>query len=203
MIELDPSLHNFDPQHFGRLIDFLSTSDRNERDTLMIACSDHGTAPDNVSFAGPDRFFILQHLAASIPPQDGEPHDLFDSVRIAFRKYDIKQIVVCGHLGCGVIPNWMKDSCVNDLAGMRSRFLSQTLKTVQETYPNLKGRELIECLICEHALFQLENLQAHPFVQQKLEANEVKLHLWIVNDDTARVLSFDPNSGSLVPIEKF
>ena len=106
MIELESSLHQFNPDHFGTVYDFVNTADSDQRDTLMIACSDHGTAPDNVSFAGPDRFFILQHLAASIPrPQDHEIDNTFDGILVAFDGYDIRQIVICGHRGCGVIPN--------------------------------------------------------------------------------------------------
>ena len=66
-IQLDSSLHNFNPNHFGVPDDVLSTSNRNERDTLMLACAVVGTAPDNVSFASTDRFYILQHLAACVP----------------------------------------------------------------------------------------------------------------------------------------
>lgn len=37
-----------------------------ERDTLLVACSDHGTAPDNLLFAGESRLLIVQHLISSI-----------------------------------------------------------------------------------------------------------------------------------------
>jgi carbonic anhydrase len=203
VIELETSLHQFNPDDFGAVGDFLKTTDCNERDTLMIACADHGTAPDNVSFAGTDRFFILQHLAACIPsPEDGANDSAFAEVQFAFLNYDIKHIVLCGHLGCGVIPNWLKDTDAHDTGGLRARFRSTAVKAVEQAYPHLNGQELIERLICEHALFQLENLQSHPFIRNKLDSNELKLHLWIVNDETARVLAFDARKGDLVPIEE-
>ena len=59
--------HRLDPTFFGSVENLLDKSAAKEYDTLMIACSDHGTAPDNVSFAPPGRMMILQHLAASIP----------------------------------------------------------------------------------------------------------------------------------------
>ena len=64
------------------------------------------------------------------------------------------------------------------------------------------GRDYIERLICEHALFQLENLQMHPFIRDRLDASLLKLHLWIVNDETARILAYNPHLGDLVPIEE-
>ena len=203
MIELDLSLHQFNPEHFGTFDDFLSTAHNNKRDTLMFACADHGTAPDNVSFAGTERFFILQHLAAAIPPpSDNEVDSSFGAILYGFVNYDIQHVIVCMHLGCSVIPNWLSSTDTHDTGNLRARFWSDTVNVVEQTYPHLKGQEFIERLICEHALFQLENLQSHPFIHQKLDANALKLHLWIVNDETARVLAFDPRRGALVPIEQ-
>lgn len=202
-IALEKSLHDFNPDHFGGLNEFLSTSDTVERDTLMIACADHGSAPDNVSFAGTERFFILQHIAECVPPPDGcETNDLFGAIEVGFQNYDLRQVVVCGHLGCGVIPKWLKDSTGRDTGNLRANFYSAAVRAVDTTYPELTGQSYVERLICEHAIFQLENLQANPFIRKKLDANKLKLHLWIVNDETARVLAFDPRKGDLVPIEE-
>jgi len=203
MIELESSLHKFKLKHFGRVDDFLSTADSNIRDTLMIACSDHGSAPDNVSFAGPDRFFILQHLAASVPaPDDSKCDNAFDSILYGFERYDIRHVVVCGHLGCRVIPNWLNNTDLHDAGNLRARFRASSVIAVNDHYPELRGRDYVERLICEHTIFQLENLQSHPSIRRRLDANELKLHLWIVNDATARVLAFDPSRGNLVPIER-
>ncbi len=202
-IELKKSLHNFNPDHFGGLNDFLSTADSNQRDTLMIACADHGSAPDNVSFAGTDRFFILQHIGESVPPpEDRNPDNLFGSIQVGFDKYDLRHAVVCGHLGCGVIPTWLRDNTGRDTGNLRAHFYAAAVKAVDTTYPELTGEAYVERVICEHAIFQLENLQANPFIREKLDANKLKLHLWIVNDETARVLAFDPHKGDLVPIEE-
>lgn len=169
----------------------------------MIACADHGTAPDNVSFAGTDRFFILQHIGESVPPPDGrEPNDLFGSIEVGFENYNLRHAVVCGHLSCGVIPNWLRDNTGADAGNLRAQFYGAAVKAVDTTYPDLTGRAYVERLICEHAIFQLENLQANPFIRKKLNANELKLHLWIVNDETARVMAFEPRKGNLIPIEQ-
>ena len=202
-IELESSLHQFKPDDFGSLHDFLSTTDKDERDTLLIACSDHGTAPDNVSFAGTDRFLILQHLAECVPPpEDRESNDLFGSIELGFSSNNLRHAIVCGHLSCGVIRNWLKDSIGPDIGGLQARFRSTVVKAVDETYPELTSRDYIERLICEHALFQLENLQMHPLIRERLDAKQLKLHLWIVNDQTARILAYNPHIGDLVPIEE-
>ncbi len=198
-IQLESSLHHFNPNHFGGISDFLPTADKCERDTLVIACADHGAAPDNVSFASADRFFIVQHIAECVPPpKDRECSSLFKSIELGFSNYDLRHAIVCGHLSCGVIRNWLRDESGPDIGGLRAT----TVKAVDETYPELTGSAYVERLICEHALFQLENLQMHPLISSRLDARVLKLHLWIVNDQTARVLAYEPQSGNLVPIEE-
>jgi len=202
MNRLDSSLHKFNPDHFGGLDDFLSTADSKERDTLMIACSDQGTAPDNVSFAGTDRFFVLQYIAGCVPrPEDSESFQA--SIRVGFNRYDLRHAVVCGHLGCNVIRNWLKDrSSGNAINSLQADFYTAAVNAVDTAYPHLTGQAYVNRLVCKHALFQLENLQENRLIREKLDANLLRLHLWIVNDETARILAFNPHTGELFPIEE-
>lgn len=121
---------------------------------------------------------------------------------MGFLNNDLRHAVVCGHLGCQVIEYWLKKTNTKDSRSPQSRFLATTVEAVNDTYPDLTGREYIDRLICEHALFQLENLQMHQFIRDRLEANTLKLHLWIVNDQTARILSYNPRLSTLMPIEE-
>ena len=69
-LSLKEGLHQFPQRTFGSPSDLTNTWDARERDTLIIACSELGTAPDNISFAEPNRCVVLQHLAASMPSKD-------------------------------------------------------------------------------------------------------------------------------------
>ncbi|MEM7473916.1 MAG: hypothetical protein AAF483_02930, partial [Planctomycetota bacterium] len=60
-------LHHFPEGVFGSLAELLDENLAVEKDTLLVACSEMGAAPDHISFASRDRVFILQNLAASIP----------------------------------------------------------------------------------------------------------------------------------------
>lgn len=90
----------------------------------MVACSEQGAAPDNVSFAEPGRSVFLQHLAASMPSaQDCEQYPPLScrDIEELFDKHDFRHVIVCGHLGCGVIRHWpgpdsheIPDLCVCD-----------------------------------------------------------------------------------------
>ena len=103
--------HHLASSFFGSVDDLLDKSAAIDYDTLMIACSDHGTAPDNVSFARAGRMMILQHLAASVPSAiDCENGLDIEDIFSLLDNNPIRQIIVCGHLGCGVIPTWVRSS---------------------------------------------------------------------------------------------
>ncbi|QDU73709.1 Carbonic anhydrase 1 [Bremerella volcania] len=196
MNKLDSSLHRFPVKHFGTASDFLLSAESEERDTLMIACADQGGAPDRVSFAKSGRFFVVQHLASSIRPAgDRDENSEISDIEFAFSKYKIKHVIICGHTGCGVIRNWLLYPDAPDVSGIRARFEQTTLEAVNQAYPEYSAEDRIEALICEHTLFQLEHLCSHAFIRNKLEAGTLQLHAWVVNDNTARVRSYDPARG--------
>lgn len=199
MMELAPALHRFNPAHFGSVDELQATAHRRSVDTLLIACSDHIRAQEDVAFAGAERFFILQHMAAAIPrPVGPTRHSVLANVEYAVQRYDVRHIVVCGHFGCTVIPQWISVSDSDVADGPQTEFQSTTVRAVAETYPDSWGPEFMERLICEHSLYQLENLQQHAFVRERLEAGLLKMHLWVVDDETSCVQVFDPASGMLV-----
>lgn len=196
MNQLDSSLHHLPVEHFGTANDFLSSSNCIERDTLMIACSDQGVAPDHVSFAKPGRFFVIQHLASSIrPADDRDEKSAIADIEFAFSQHRIKHVIICGHTGCGVIRNWIRCPDAPGVSGIRACFEKSMLKSVDQAYPGHSNEDRINALIGEHTLFQLQHLCSHAFIQHKLEAGKLSLHAWVVNDNTARVSAYDPTRG--------
>ena len=61
-LSLKEGLHQFPQRTFGSPSDLTNTWDARERDTLIIACSELGTAPDNISFAEPNRALFCSIL---------------------------------------------------------------------------------------------------------------------------------------------
>lgn len=201
MIPLDQSLHAFPTEYFGVASDFLASAGKTETDTLMIACSEQGAAPDNVSFARPGRFFVLQHIAASIPPpKDDTRNTVITDIEFAFSQHEIKHVIICGHLKCGVIRTWLNRSKGTDLRGMRTQFENTTLHAVNQAYSSYLGDDRVEAIVCEHTLFQVEHLCSHPFILNKIESQDLRLHAWMADDDTARVRAYDPIRGCFVVI---
>lgn len=202
MILLDKSLHQFSPSHFGSAFDIQRSNDDNDVcDILMVACSDQGSAPDELSIAGPERIFAMQHLAASIPPaSESSPTSAAADLQYAFETFRFKHAILCGHMGCNVIRRWAQPA-KSDLHGIQQKFQQRTADVVSQCYSSRMEQERLKLLICEHLLGQLENLQSHAFVRDRLQSGDLQLHAWLVDESTARIRAYDPYHGRFVPIE--
>ena len=199
-VSLKPNLHSFPQNTFGSVADLVRPPSR-QRDTLIIACSELGSAPDYASFADRERFVILQHLAASLPSKaECEMYDelCFIAIEKIFSQYDFRHVIVCGHLSGGAIPYWLSPAAEGnaDTGRFRRRFEQGTRKLVDDNYFPSSEAERLELLVFEHILCQIENLLTHPFVSQRVRTKTTSFYGWIVDDQSARVYGYRPEESA-------
>jgi carbonic anhydrase len=204
-LSLRADLHQFPPNAFGSVDSLLHPDLTREFDTLMVTCSELGTAPDNVSFQTPNRCVTLQHLAASVPSRNESKRIkglAFDSVEALFGKYRFRHIVVCGHLHCGVIRNWLGTPLadLSDIGSFRSRFQTGTRELVDQNYETGNFDQRVTLMVREHVLCQIDNLLSHEFIAKRVRTNETSVHGWVVDDETARVFGYSHVDSAFVVI---
>ena len=96
-IALTADLHQFSKDVFGSITGLVRPLVARKKDTLIIACSELGTAPDSISFGKPEQFLILQHLAASIPSKsECEIYDGLscEGLEQLFDKYEFRNVII-------------------------------------------------------------------------------------------------------------
>jgi len=204
-LSLQRGLHTFPRGIFGSINELMHPTEVRERDTLIIACSEQGASPDNISFATPNRCVVLQHLAASMPSlNECETYEELccDEVESLFDKYEFRHVIVCGHLYCGVIRHWLRPlkEGHTDVGNFRRRFESGTRDLVDRNYLPSSCKQRCTLMICEHVLCQIENVMTHPFVANRVTARTTSFHGWVVDDDTARVMAYSPQESAFVPV---
>ena len=204
-ISFRSDLHQFPKNAIGSLAGLINPSVSRSRDTLIIACSELGTAPDCLSFGNRDRFLILQHLAASMPSKtdcESDERLSLKEVRRLFDKHDFRHLIVCGHLGSGVIRYWLQPAPagVADTCGLRSRFENGTRRLVDNNYSPGSTSERLELLIFEHVLCQIENLLTHPFLIERVRMGKTSLYGWVIDDESARIYGYRPDESAFVII---
>ena len=150
-----------------------------ERDILLFACSDHGTAPDNLSFAGESRLLIVQHLISSIPslPESTEfKLSLAEKERV-IDDFPVRYLIVCGHVGCGIIRRWVTEPPMpwSGAGGLEACFRRKTLALVNEHYRDVGEAERCRVAVFEHVVIQLENLLTHSAFAERFANGSLRL----------------------------
>ena len=87
-----------------------------------------------------------------------------------------------------------------DFGGFRRRFELGTRDLVDKNYFPKSVSERIKLMIFEHVLCQIENLQTHPFVASRVQAQTTSFYGWVVDGDSARVFGFSPEESAFVLI---
>lgn len=195
MIARNVNSLRFDPEHFGTVGELRASAGAGACPILMVSCSDHETAPDLVSLGGPDRLFVVQQVAAAIPASSdvGRP-SVLASIEYAVAVLEVRHVIVCQHLGCGIISRWLRGE-PQVPSSAEGRFEREVRQLVDASHPGITGRERTRLMVHEHTLSQIENLQTHECIQSRLRTGRIRLHGWVVDDETARVRQFDAVNG--------
>ena len=204
-VSLKDDLHQVRRCVFGSTSELVRDTAAGEATTLMIACSEQGTAPDNVSFAHPGSLVILQHLGACVAShQECEQHrDLsVNEIEKLFDEHDFRHVIVGGHFDCGVIRSWLQPRIEGsaDIGSFRLRFENGTRDLVDNNYAPCSAIERSKLMVCEHVLCQIENLLTHPFILERAITERTWFHGCVIDDKTARVYGYCPKESVFAPI---
>jgi carbonic anhydrase len=191
-IQLAKGLHNFRPDDFGTLKDLKKTSCDGDH-VLLICCSDIGFAADNLSVISHEQCTVVQNMGGVIPSVDRMTEaSTIASIAFGMSRHRIRDIVVCGHLGCRVLRHWLKSPSTATDRVSAERFTKQVCFAVDDQDPCQSQAERWARMTCEHTLFQLDNLCSHEFIKCQLRSGSIRLHAWILDDSTAIASVYDP-----------
>ena len=198
MEHLLTGLHQFHTQVFRREREFFSNLAAGQSPSaLFIGCSDSRVDPSIITQTGLGELFIMRNAGNIVPcygaSNGGEPA----TIEYAVSVLGVKDIIICGHSGCGAIKAMLHPENLENLPLVKG-WLSHaeaTRRIVLENYSDVKGEEQLAVAVSEHVLVQIENLQTHPSVAVKLQRGELTLHGWIYQMQTGEVLAYSSEDG--------
>ncbi len=203
MDQLLSGIHQFHAQVFQREREFYSQLAAGQSpSTLFIGCSDSRVDPTIITQSNLGDLFVLRNAGNIVPcygaSNGGEPA----TIEYAVTALGVKDIVVCGHSGCGAIQAMLHPEKMEKLPLVRDwlNHAEATRRIVQENYSQLKGDELLETAVREHVLVQIENIQTHPSVAVKLQRGDLTLHAWVYQMQTGEILAYSTEDGGFEPL---
>jgi len=172
--------------------------------TLLIGCSDSRVDPAVIFWAQPGDMFVVRNVASLVPPYapDGHLHGTSAAIEFAARSLKVEHIIVMGHSGCGGVG-----ALFGNKEGAPSDFFADWISVARQAHDrallralSLKASHGEMLKICEQEVVaaSMTNLMSFPWVRERVEAGEMKIHgLWFnVHDGELYIL--DPVSNSFV-----
>jgi carbonic anhydrase len=203
MEKLVKGVHQFQSQIFRPHQDFFARLTRGQNpQALFITCSDSRVVPDLITQADPGDLFVLRNAGNLVPPHGSGSGAEASAIEYAVKGLGVRDVVVCGHTGCGAMKGLLNPDDLAALPRVRDwlTHASAAKDLVDVAYPTLTGDARWKVLVEENVLTQIVNLRTHPVVAEALDSGVLKLHAWVYKIETGDVFSYDPVSGQYLPL---
>ncbi len=170
---------------------------------MVISCCDSRVDPATIFDTGPGQMFALRNVANLVPPYDdsGGMHGASAAIEFGVTGLNVKHIVVLGHGQCGGISAALKG---RELGEHGHTFVDEWMSIITDARdevitadPPDPQRELE----LEAIKISLKNLRSFPFIAEREQRGELKLHgAWYAIGE-ATLFNLDEASGLFEAVE--
>lgn len=164
---------------------------------LFVSCSDSRIMPEQILGAKPGDFFILRNVANIIPAYHQTEIGIVSALEFAVLYLNVPRIIICGHTDCGGIKGLDSPIDMSQSPAL-ARWLDLARPSQRDVDFSLRGlspedRHL--AIVERNVVNQLNNIQSYPFIRQRLESNQLKLHGWVYRLEEQQISTYNPDSG--------
>jgi len=196
-------LNNFQENYFKTHQDlFERLSQGQTPEILFITCSDSRIDPNLLTQTEPGELFIIRNLGNIIPPHGTLNSSEGAGIEYAVQAVNIKEVIVCGHSHCGSMKGLLQLQSLSDEMPLVYDWLKHhgesTRRLVRENYHDYSEEELLNIAIQNNVLTQIENLETYPVIRSRLHAGKLRLHAWVYEIETGKILAYDVNQNQFV-----
>lgn len=196
-------LNDFQQNYFKTHQDlFERLSQGQTPEILFITCSDSRIDPNLLTQTEPGELFIIRNLGNIIPPHGTLNSSEGAGIEYAVQAVNIKEVIVCGHSHCGSMKGLLQLQSLSDEMPLVYDWLKHhgesTRRLVRENYHDYSEEELLNIAIQNNVLTQIENLETYPVIRSRLHAGKLRLHAWVYEIETGKILAYDVNQNQFV-----
>ena len=178
-------------------------------DALFIACSDSRVVPNLFASTNPGDLFVLRNIGNLIPPSTLSISDSSASAVLEYAVFTlhVSDIVICGHSECGAmlaLSKGINSSCCPHLQSWLQYGKSSFAKLHDPNKELILDEQLSlhNQLSQVNVLQQMEHVASYPFIQEKIKANELRIHGWWFDIAKADVYCYEPLVKRFVLIDE-
>lgn len=174
-------------------------------DTLFIACSDSRVVPNLFASTNPGDLFVLRNIGNLIPRASTSIQENSPIAVIEFSIFslNVSDIIVCGHSECGAIQALVEGVDSNCCSHLKS-----WLKHGEEAVKKVRNGFTLNPSLSEHnqisqvnVLQQMEHIKSYPFIRERLEKKQLRIHGWWFDIAQADVYCYEHDLNQFVLID--
>lgn len=175
-------------------------------DALFIACSDSRVVPNLFASTNPGDLFVLRNIGNLVPPISSRPQETSVQAAIEFSLFflNITDIIICGHSECGAMQ-----AIAQGIDTLSCPYLISWLKYGEESLTKVNAGFVINPALSKpnqisqvNVLQQMQHIRSYPFVQDRLEKKQLRLHGWWFDIAQADVYYYEENLNQFVLIDE-
>jgi carbonic anhydrase len=173
-------------------------------DVLFITCSDSRIDPNLITQAQPGKLFICRNAGNIVPPHQHHAGGITASIEYAVQALKVRDIVICGHYGCGAMDAAMDLDSVSDFPHVCDWLIHSraAVAVVDHSHPGLEHDERLNQLCERNVVLQLQHLATHPYIAARLATHEIELHGWMYEIGTGMVKAWNARQERFLPVEE-
>ncbi|HYG90808.1 MAG TPA: carbonic anhydrase [Azospirillum sp.] len=164
----------------------------------VIACCDSRVDPQMIFSARPGDLFVIRNVANLVPPYapSADYHGTSAALEFAVRQLAVREVIVMGHTQCGGVRSLLEraadsgdfiGSWMSIASAVRDRVMAGNT-VVTDTARATAERETIRQ--------SLTNLMTFPWIRDRVEAGDLRLHGCLFDVAAAELLILDPVNGT-------
>ena len=174
---------------------------------MILSCADSRVDPAQIFDGRPGEMFVVRNIAALAPPYETSRgfHGVSAALEFAVTQLKVAEILVMGHGFCG--------GCAAALTGQfdetepgEGHFIADWVRMLGEARDNVKSRhseldrETFLDMEREAVKVSLANLRTFPWIVEREEAGDLKLHGAHFSISEGRLYVLDEAEGDFRPV---
>lgn len=170
----------FIPGELGKL------SEGQNPKTCWIGCSDSRVPPAIITSSGNGDLFAHRNIANIVPPHHPETGAVLE---YAVMNLKVKQIVVCGHYGCGGIAALLQGVDHRTHIGHWLKHAEESMHRVKKLpdFDGMKEDKILRLMVEENLRIQKANVMTYPFVRNAVNNKTLRVHMVVYDLKTGRL----------------
>jgi carbonic anhydrase len=173
---------------------------------MIVACSDSRVDPAQIFDARPGEIFTVRNVANLVPPYqpDRSYHGVSAALEFAVTQLKVEEVLVMGHGFCGGCAAALTGAFTDAEPGEGAfiahwiDMLGEARRKIRAAHPEL-DREAFREMELEGVRVSLRNLRTFPWVREREQAGELKLHGAYFSIADGALCVLDESSGEFRP----